>query len=216
MTPDSKHPLHHQVDDMSTASKPKIAILGYGSQGRAHALNLRDSGFDVTVGLRAGGPTEIKAKADGFTPKTPAEAVRGAELVAVLTPDMVQPQLYGETIEPNIAPGACLLFAHGFNVHYGQIAPREDLDVVLVAPKGPGALVRADAPRNSRWPIAPASAARARTRSRPHSRRKPRPTCSANRPCSAAAPRNSCRPAGKRWSKPATSPKSPTTSACTN
>ncbi len=142
MTPDSKHPLHHQVDDMSTASKPKIAILGYGSQGRAHALNLRDSGFDVTVGLRAGGPTEIKAKADGFTPKTPAEAVRGAELVAVLTPDMVQPQLYGETIEPNIAPGACLLFAHGFNVHYGQIAPREDLDVVLVAPKGPGALVR--------------------------------------------------------------------------
>ncbi|TKR29848.1 ketol-acid reductoisomerase [Luteimonas gilva] len=127
---------------MSTASKPKIAILGYGSQGRAHALNLRDSGFDVTVGLRPGGPTEIKAKADGFAPKTPAEAVRGAELVAVLTPDMVQPQLYGETIEPNIAPGACLLFAHGFNVHYGQIAPREDLDVVLVAPKGPGALVR--------------------------------------------------------------------------
>lgn len=126
---------------MST-HKPKIAILGYGSQGRAHALNLRDSGFDVIVGLRPGGPTEIKAKADGFTPKTPAEAVRGAELVAVLTPDMVQPQLYGETIEPNIAPGACLLFAHGFNVHYGQIAPREDLDVVLVAPKGPGALVR--------------------------------------------------------------------------
>ncbi|HJR73861.1 MAG TPA: ketol-acid reductoisomerase [Luteimonas sp.] len=126
---------------MST-HKPKIAILGYGSQGRAHALNLRDSGFDVTIGLRPGGPTEIKAKADGFTPKTPAEAVRGAELVAVLTPDMVQPQLYGETIEPNIAPGACLLFAHGFNVHYGQISPREDLDVVLVAPKGPGALVR--------------------------------------------------------------------------
>ncbi|QQP95638.1 ketol-acid reductoisomerase [Lysobacter enzymogenes] len=126
----------------STASRPKIAVVGYGSQGRAHALNLRDSGFDVTVGLRPGGPTEIKAKADGFTVKTPAEAVAGAELVAVLTPDMVQPQLYREVIEPNIKQGACLLFAHGFNVHYGQISPRADLDVVLVAPKGPGALVR--------------------------------------------------------------------------
>jgi len=127
---------------MTTSAKPKIAIVGYGSQGRAHALNLRDSGFDVTVGLRPGGPTEVKAKADGFTAKTPAEAVANAEIVAVLTPDMVQAQLYRDVIEPNITPGACLLFAHGFNVHYGQIAPREDLDVVLVAPKGPGALVR--------------------------------------------------------------------------
>lgn len=126
----------------STASRPKIAVVGYGSQGRAHALNLRDSGFDVTVGLRPGGPTEIKAKADGFAVKTPAEAVASADLVAVLTPDMVQPQLYRDVIEPNIRQGACLLFAHGFNVHYGQIAPRADLDVVLVAPKGPGALVR--------------------------------------------------------------------------
>lgn len=126
----------------SNASRPKIAIVGYGSQGRAHALNLRDSGFDVTVGLRPGGPTEIKAKADGFAVATPAEAVAAADLVAVLTPDMVQPQLYREVIEPNIREGACLLFAHGFNVHYGQIAPRADLDVVLVAPKGPGALVR--------------------------------------------------------------------------
>ena len=126
----------------STASRPKIAIVGYGSQGRAHALNLRDSGFDVIVGLRPGGPTEIKAKADGFAVATPAEAVAAADLVAVLTPDMVQPQLYRDVIEPNIREGACLLFAHGFNVHYGQIAPRADLDVVLVAPKGPGALVR--------------------------------------------------------------------------
>ena len=125
-----------------TSSKPRIAIIGYGSQGRAHALNLRDSGFDVTIGLRPGGPTEFKAKADGFIVKTPAEAVKGAQIVAVLTPDMVQPQLYGEVIEPNMDQGACLLFAHGFNVHYGQITPRDDLDVVLVAPKGPGALVR--------------------------------------------------------------------------
>lgn len=127
---------------MTSTNKPKIAIVGYGSQGRAHALNLRDSGFDVTVGLRPGGPTELKAKADGFAVKTPAEAVAGAELVAVLTPDMVQAKLYTDVIEPNIPQGACLLFAHGFNVHFGQITPREDLDVVLVAPKGPGALVR--------------------------------------------------------------------------
>ena len=125
-----------------TSSNPRITIVGYGSQGRAHALNLRDSGFDVTVGLRPGGPTELKAKADGFTVKTPAEAVKDADIVAVLTPDMVQPQLYGEVLEPHMAEGACLLFAHGFNVHYGQISPRADLDVVLVAPKGPGALVR--------------------------------------------------------------------------
>ena len=127
---------------MTSTAKPKIAIIGYGSQGRAHALNLRDSGFDVTIGLRPGGPTELKAKADGFTVKAPADAARDGDIVAILTPDMVQPQLYGEVIEPNIRQGACLLFAHGFNVHYGQITPRDDLDVVLVAPKGPGALVR--------------------------------------------------------------------------
>lgn len=120
----------------------RITIVGYGSQGRAHALNLRDSGFDVTVALRPGGPTEIKATADGFTVKSPAAAVRDADLVAVLVPDMVQPQLYRDVLEPNMKRGACLLFAHGFNVHYGQVTPRLDLDVVLVAPKGPGALVR--------------------------------------------------------------------------
>ncbi|MGS1076743.1 ketol-acid reductoisomerase [Pseudoxanthomonas sp.] len=126
----------------SSAPQPKIAVVGYGSQGRAHALNLRESGFDVTVGLRPGGPTEAKAQADGFLVKSPAEAVKDADLVAVLTPDMVQKQLYNEVLAPNMKAGACLLFAHGLNVHYGLIAPREDLDVVLVAPKGPGALVR--------------------------------------------------------------------------
>ncbi len=125
-----------------TSSQIKIAVVGYGSQGRAHALNLRDSGFDVVVGLRPGGPTEARAQADGFTVKTPAEAVADADLVAVLTPDMVQKKLYTEVLAPNMKPGACLLFAHGLNVHFGMIEPRADLDVVLVAPKGPGALVR--------------------------------------------------------------------------
>jgi len=119
-----------------------IAVIGYGSQGRAHALNLRDSGFDVTVGLRPGGPTEAKATADGFIVKSPVEAVKDADLVSVLTPDMVQKKLYEEVLAPNMKQGACLLFAHGLNVHFGLIEPREDLDVALVAPKGPGALVR--------------------------------------------------------------------------
>ena len=123
-------------------SRPTIAIVGYGSQGRAHALNLRDSGFDVTIGLRPGGPTEQTAKADGFIARTPADAVADADLVAVLTPDMVQKQLYADVLAPHMKQGACLLFAHGLNVHFDMIAPRADLDVVLVAPKGPGALVR--------------------------------------------------------------------------
>ena len=122
----------------------RIAILGYGSQGRAHALNLRDSGLDVVVGLRPGGPTSAKATVDGFAVATPEEAVRGADLVAVLTPDMVQPKLYTDVIAPNIKPNAALLFAHGFNVHFKTIDPRKDIDVVLVAPKGPGALVRTE------------------------------------------------------------------------
>ncbi|WIH05723.1 ketol-acid reductoisomerase [Xanthomonas translucens pv. graminis] len=126
----------------STQPTTKIAIVGYGSQGRAHALNLRESGFDVTVGLRAGGPTEAKAQADGFVVKSPADAVKNADLVAVLTPDMVQKKLYDEVLAPNMKQDACLLFAHGLNVHFDMIKPRADLDVVLVAPKGPGALVR--------------------------------------------------------------------------
>jgi ketol-acid reductoisomerase len=120
----------------------RIAVLGYGSQGRAHALNLRDSGLDVVIGLRRGGASSARAQADGFRVQEPAEAVQAAELVAVLTPDMVQPKLYTEAIAPNLRPGAALLFAHGFNVHYKTIEPRADIDVILVAPKGPGALVR--------------------------------------------------------------------------
>ena len=120
----------------------RIVILGYGSQGRAHALNLHESGLEVIVGVRRDGPSWIKAQADGLRVEEPAEAVKQADLVAVLTPDMVQPKLYEDAIEKNLKPNAALLFAHGFNVHFDQIKPRADIDVILVAPKGPGALVR--------------------------------------------------------------------------
>ena len=119
----------------------KIAVLGYGSQGRAHAMNLRDSGYDVVIGVRPGGATTPKAQRDGFTVKAPAEAVKGVGLVAVLAPDLAQQQLYTD-IEPGLRKGATLLFAHGFNIHFKLINPRADLDVVLIAPKGPGDLVR--------------------------------------------------------------------------
>jgi ketol-acid reductoisomerase len=119
----------------------RIAVLGYGSQGRAHAKNLRDSGYDVVVGLRPGGKTTAQAERDGFQVLSPATAVDGAGLAAFLVPDMAQGKLYRD-IEASLKRGATLLFAHGFNIHYGQIKPRADLDVVLIAPKGPGDLVR--------------------------------------------------------------------------
>lgn len=122
----------------------RIAVLGYGSQGRAHALNLRDSGCDVVIGARKNGPSWKKAGDEGFTVLEPGAAVRNADLVAVLTPDMVQPGLYQEAIEPSMKSGAALLFAHGFNIHFGQVQPRADVDVIMVAPKGPGALVRSE------------------------------------------------------------------------
>jgi ketol-acid reductoisomerase len=122
-------------------SGERIAVLGYGSQGRAHAMNLRDSGFDVVIGLRPGGKTTAKAENDGFQVLPPDQAVDGAGLIAFLTPDMVQAALYDQ-IEPKVKENATLLFAHGFNIHYGRIKPRDDLDVVLIAPKGPGDLVR--------------------------------------------------------------------------
>jgi ketol-acid reductoisomerase len=135
-------PIYTDQDANPAALAGKVAIIGYGSQGRAHARNLRDSGQEVAVGARPGGGSENRAKADGFAPVTPAEAVKGASLVALLSPDMTHRSAYAEAIGPNLAPGAALLVAHGFSVHYGEIDPRRDVDVVLVAPKGPGDLVR--------------------------------------------------------------------------
>ncbi|HEX5182362.1 MAG TPA: ketol-acid reductoisomerase [Allosphingosinicella sp.] len=134
--------IHTEADADRSALKGPVAILGYGSQGRAHARNLRDSGFEMIVGARPGGGAERRARADGFRVMTPAEAAREASLVALLTPDMTHRKVYAQEVEPNLAPGDTLLVAHGFSVHYGEIVPRRDLDVVLVAPKGPGDLVR--------------------------------------------------------------------------
>ena len=127
--------------DTACLSDQQVTILGYGSQGRAHALNLKDSGFNVVVGLRPDGASWANATADGLRVKTPNDAVKGARLVAFLTPDMVQKSLYKSVID-DIEQGATLLFAHGFAVHFKQIEARDDLNVVLIAPKGPGGLVR--------------------------------------------------------------------------
>lgn len=134
--------MYSQADvDTASLSGKQVTILGYGSQGRAHALNLKDSGFSVVVGLRPDGASWAKAKADGLTVKALNDAVKGATIVAFLTPDMVQKSLY-ESVVDDIEQAATLLFAHGFAVHYKQVEPRADLNVVLIAPKGPGGLVR--------------------------------------------------------------------------
>ena len=127
--------------DVSQLAGKRVAVLGFGSQGRAHALNLRDSGFNVVMGLRPDGKTWSQAESEGLEVKEPADAVVDADLIAFLLPDTAQPALY-KSVEDQIPQKATLLFAHGFNIHYEEIKPRDDLDVVLIAPKGPGGLVR--------------------------------------------------------------------------
>ncbi|QTC90097.1 ketol-acid reductoisomerase [Brevundimonas goettingensis] len=120
----------------------RIAVIGYGSQGRAHAQNLKDSGHDVIVGVREGGKGWKNAQSDGLATAEPSEAVKDADIIAILTPDMAQAEIYKTVIEPYAKAGSALLFAHGFSILYGRVTPREDMDVILVAPKGPGDLVR--------------------------------------------------------------------------
>jgi ketol-acid reductoisomerase len=134
--------LYSQKDvDKKALKGARIAVIGYGSQGRAHALNLADSGFDVVVGVRKGGVSWKKARKDGLSVAAPVEAAASADLVAMLVPDLSQKAVY-DSIEKSLKKGTALLFAHGFNIHFKQIKPRKDLDVVLIAPKGPGDLVR--------------------------------------------------------------------------
>ena len=128
--------------DLSIIKAMKVAIIGYGSQGHAHANNLKDSGVDVVVGLRAGSASATKAENSGLQVKDIADAVKGADVVMILAPDEHQARLYREDVAPNIKQGAALAFAHGFNIHFGQVEPRADLDVIMIAPKGPGHLVR--------------------------------------------------------------------------
>ncbi len=131
--------------DQDLIKGKKVVVIGYGSQGHAHAQNMKDSGVEgITIGLREGSSSAPKAEKAGFTVKTPAEAVKDADVVMILVPDELQADLYAEEIEPNLKEGAALLFAHGLNVHFGLIKPRADLDVFMVAPKGPGHTVRGE------------------------------------------------------------------------
>jgi ketol-acid reductoisomerase len=128
--------------DLSLIASKKVAVLGYGSQGHAHALNLKDSGIDVRVGLRADSASAEKARSDGLVVKSVEEACREADVIMVLVPDQAQKSLYESEIAPNLEDGNALFFAHGFNIHFGLIRPPSTIDVVMVAPKGPGHLVR--------------------------------------------------------------------------
>ncbi len=128
--------------DLSLIKRKKVAIVGYGSQGHAHANNLTDSGVKVIVGLRKDGASWDKAKKAGLVVKEVAEAVKNADVVMLLIPDEKMAAVYKSEVEPNIKKAATVAFAHGFNVHYGQVSPRDDLDVIMIAPKGPGHLVR--------------------------------------------------------------------------
>ncbi len=130
--------------DLNIIKAMKVAIIGYGSQGHAHANNLQDSGVDVIVGLRAGSASEQKANGAGLRVKSIEDATAWADLVMILAPDEFQSKIYADSIEPNLKDGATLAFAHGFNIHYNRITPRSDLDVIMIAPKAPGHTVRSE------------------------------------------------------------------------
>ncbi|NPV65646.1 MAG: ketol-acid reductoisomerase [Anaerolineae bacterium] len=133
---------YDQDADLSLLNGKTVAIIGYGSQGHAHALNLRDSGVNVIVGLHEGSKSRAKAEAEGLSVYPVAEAAARADIIMMLTPDTVQPAIYNESIAPNLKPGDTLMFAHGFNIRFGQIKPPESVDVSMVAPKAPGHRVR--------------------------------------------------------------------------
>ncbi|MDW7712573.1 MAG: ketol-acid reductoisomerase [Deferrisomatales bacterium] len=152
--------IYYEKDaDLNLLREKTIAVIGYGSQGHAHAHNLRDSGFEVVVGLRSDGPSAAKAKAAGFTVLPTAEAAAKAQVVMVLLPDELQADVYRSEIAPHMKEGDYLAFAHGFNIHFGQIVPAKGVNVFMVAPKGPGHLVRAEYQRGKGVPCLAAVAA---------------------------------------------------------
>jgi len=135
---------YDQDADLSIIQGKKVAVIGYGSQGHAHANNLKDSGVEVVVGLRDSSSSAVKAKEAGIRVMSVEEASAWADVVMVLAPDEFQSKIYTENIEPNLKQGVALAFAHGFNIHFGRVVPREDLDVIMIAPKAPGHTVRAE------------------------------------------------------------------------
>jgi ketol-acid reductoisomerase len=142
MTATSAEVFYDDDADLSLIQGKEVAVLGYGSQGHAHALSLRDSGVDVRVGLPAGSKTRAKVEADGLRVVTPAEAAAEADVIMILAPDTVQRKLYAEDVEPHLTDGKALFFGHGLNIRFGLITPPAGVDVAMVAPKGPGHLVR--------------------------------------------------------------------------
>ena len=192
--------------DLGLLQGRTVAVLGYGSQGHAHARNLQESGVEVVVGLREGSSSWKKAEEAGLRVLTTADAVQAADIVMVLLPDTEQARVYREDIAPNLDPGNSLAFAHGFNIHFGQITPPKGVDVWMIAPKGPGHLVRRTYEEGGGVPALVAvsadetgkakqtalayragSAPPERACSTPPSRRRPRPTCSVSRSSSVAA-----------------------------
>jgi ketol-acid reductoisomerase len=138
--------------DLSILKDKTIAIIGYGSQGHAHAQNLRDSGLNVIVGQRPGGENWNKAREDGFEPVSASEAAKKADMIQILVQDQYQPMVYENEVKPGLTQGKVLVFSHGFNIHFNQIAPPRDIDVIMVAPKGPGHLVRREYARGGAVP----------------------------------------------------------------
>ena len=200
------------IDPAPLAGK-RICIIGYGNQGRAQALNLKDSGHDVIIGLREASPSAARVEADGLRHAPLPDAPRGAALTMMLIPDEVMTGVYGE-IEASLEAGSALGFSHGLAIHFGFIRPRDDLDVVMVAPKGPGTALRSlYMPPPSPMLMARRSAARGLASSPPALPKNAKQTCSMNRRWSGAPSPPSSRPDLKHWSRPDFPKKSPISNA---
>jgi ketol-acid reductoisomerase len=177
--------------NLDLLQQKRVAVIGYGSQGHAHALNMKESGCDVVVGLPAGSKSREKAEADGLRVLTPADAAQQADVIMILIPDELHREVFERDIRPGLAPGKMIMVAHGFSLHFSQIVPPADVDVAMVAPKSPGSSLffrtPPVAPRRSPWPMLAPLAARAPVFCAQLSKKRPRPISLANRQCFAAA-----------------------------